>query len=164
MVSPEHIDKMPAEESALPPTEKKQPKSTSFRQWVSIVMYIIVMYIGGVVFPLVGGFLFGWLGWGGAFFENVLIALLFAFIGALLLRSWWALLIVPVADLVGWFVGGLVVPPFMVGGWPAVQEYIAYYFSGFQYDIMIYVIWVLALIVTASIGTAIGKRLQKMLW
>ncbi len=163
MVSPEHFDKMPAEEPALLPTEKKQPKSTSLRRWVSIVMYIIVMYIGGVVFPLVGGFLFGWLGWGGAF-ENVLIALLFAFIGALLLRSWWALLIVPVADLVGQFVGRLVVPPFMVGGWPAVQAEVAYYFSGFQYAIMIYVIWVLALFVTASIGTAIGKQLQKMLW
>jgi hypothetical protein len=135
MVSPEHFDNMPAEEPALPPTEKKQPKSTSLRWWVSIVMYIIVMYLGGVVFPLVGGFLLGWLGLGGACFENALIALLFAFIGALLLRSWWALLIVPVADLVGWFVGGLVVPPFLQGGWPAVQAEVANYFSGFQYAV-----------------------------
>ncbi len=56
MVSPEHVDEQKSEnEHILFPAEMKQPKLASSRRWISILMYIV-----GVVFPLVGGLLFGW--------------------------------------------------------------------------------------------------------
>lgn len=126
------------------------------------------------MFPLVGGFLFGWLA---AFrapeavdpnagFGNALIVFLFAFIGALLLRSWWALLIVPVADMLGQIGANLVLAPLVQGGWLAVQERFAQYFSGGIWMAIggLGVMWILSLIGTAGIGIALGKWLQKHPW
>jgi len=117
----------------------------------------------GVVLPLVGGFLGEWsqILWG------IMIAFLFAFLGALLLRSWWALLIVPVMASVGMHVEISVLEPFMQGGWPDVQAWSASSFSGVDLGaegIAILSFWILPLFVTAGIGTIIGKQLQMRLW
>ena len=170
MVSPEHVDNMPDDEQALSSAEKKQPQPVLSRRWVRVLMSIV-----GAVLPFVGGFLFGWLGyyaipanedstaWSQNFLLSVSILLLFAFVGALLLRSWWALLIVPVVASVGLIMGDLVVPPLMQGGWPAVQAMFVWFFSGIQNDVMLYAIWFLSLLGTTAIGSVIDKQLQMRL-
>lgn len=102
MASPEHIDEQkPALKQISTADEEK-------RSWLKPLKRVL-----GVVLPLVGGFASIWV------FVYVLIdnwllglfgALLLGAVGALLFRSWWAILIVPLALLVGELLAAYMVP------------------------------------------------------
>jgi hypothetical protein len=79
-------------------------------------------------------------------------------IGALLLRSWWALLIVPVVFAIGVTLGILLLP-FLQGGWPALQASLG---SGMVegLDFLLF-LGTPAVIVLAALGAALGVGLGK---
>jgi len=78
----------------------------------------VLLRILGVALPFANGFLFGW----GVAPESVgyvlVLGMLMVLVGAFLLRSWWVLVMVPVAFVVGNVLGEMWVP-LMQSGWPA---------------------------------------------
>jgi hypothetical protein len=131
------------------------------------------MRILGVALPLVGGFLTSWPYSNPdyevigihiqviAFWGLALVVCLTVFVGALLLRSWWSLLILPVAAYVGTVLGNVVFS-LIQGGVPMMQEWIGNWIGGFLNIIgLVVMIVFLPLIVVASIGTAISPWLKK---
>jgi len=114
MVSPEHIDNQKPEnqqvyssnvEQQLPAGGEKK------RTWLKPLMRV-----GGIVVPLIGGFAIMFL-----LISNpdlqwlMLVALLLGVVGALLFRSWWAILVVLLAfslgDFVAWQLAPVVLSP-----------------------------------------------------
>lgn len=87
------------------------------RRWLNLLVSIL-----GVELPLIGGF---WV------WNNQWAPLLFlsVFFGALFLRSWWALLVVPALFAFG-IVLGIALLPFLQGGWSALQALLANGFEG----------------------------------
>jgi hypothetical protein len=123
-------DKRQGEEQAMTPVQEKQTAapheeragSTSAppRLWIRVLLPILV-----VALPMGGGLIWGGIG---DIFDDLWLNLtiilgcgLLAFVGAALLRSWWALLVEPVAWAVGWILGALLIP-LIQGGWPALQD------------------------------------------
>jgi hypothetical protein len=123
-------DKRQGEEQAPSPGKEKQAAplhveragstSASPRRWIRVLLPILA-----VALPMVGGLIWGGIG---DIFDEMWIYLtiilgcgLLAFVGAFLLRSWWALLVEPVAWAIGWILGALLIP-LIQGGWPALQD------------------------------------------
>ncbi len=100
MVAPEHVDEQRSEdESFLSPVQEREipPVSENIHAWrkpVRVLLGIVVSLIGGIVctyFTLnPAGFYYGWIV---AFFVGIA--------GAVLLRSRWAILVVPIAFTLG---------------------------------------------------------------
>jgi hypothetical protein len=125
-----HDDKTQGEEWLSPPAENKhmgaplekrpEPTPASPRRWKGVLLSIL-----GIGLPFVVGFLNGW-PWQymsesavqtNSFLNAVLLVgiALSAFVGAALLRSWWAILIVPVSCIAGWILAGIL--SLLVYGW-----------------------------------------------
>src|SRR5690242_12680252 len=103
MISQEQSEQMPS-------VEEKQ-WLISGEEWQRMKTLLVIL---GIEIPLLGGF---WVWnnypWNYAMFLSVAI-------GALLLRSWWAMLFVPVVFAIGVTLG-IVLLPFLQSGWPALQ-------------------------------------------
>jgi hypothetical protein len=111
----------------------------------------LLLLILGIEIPLIGGF---WVWnndpWYYALFLTVPL-------GALLLRSWWALLIVPVVFAIGIALGILLLP-LLQGGWSAVQDRLE---SGLEgVDILLFM-GTPAIIGLTALGAALGVGLDK---
>jgi hypothetical protein len=119
-----HDDKTQGEEQLTPPTENKQmgaplekgpePTPTSPRRWKGVLLSIL-----GIVLPCVGGFLISWPWPDGESLDILFVflgACLLVFVGAALLRSWWAITIVPIAFIAGEILARNIVIP-LVQGW-----------------------------------------------
>ena len=104
-----HDDKTQGEEWLSPPAENKQmgeplekgpePTPASRQRWKGVLLSIL-----GIVLPCVGGFLIVWPWPDGENLDILFVFLgvcLLVFVGAALLRSWWAITIVPVAFIAG---------------------------------------------------------------
>ena len=170
MIPQIHDDKIQGEKQLLSPVEEKQTGAPLEKQqkqtpprpqrWRQRIL--------GVALPLVGGFIaYGpWLYIPdlfnyrlGVIFLGALVVWLTVFVGALLLRSWWSLLILPVAAYVGIVLGNSVVFPLILGGVPIMQESIGTWIGGFPYSIVaVAMIVFVPLIVVASIGTILNNR------
>ncbi len=111
MVSPEQIDNQKSEnQQASDPAVKQQvpTEGEKKRTWLKPLMRGV-----GVVVPLLGGFTIlcltisniTFLGWG-----LVLVACLLGVAGAVLFRSWWAQLFVPLAFTLGEFLAWYLAP------------------------------------------------------
>jgi hypothetical protein len=129
MIPHMHDDKTQGEEQLPSPVENKQmaaplekrskPTPASPKRWIGVLLSIL-----GIVLALAGGFVIAW-PWrymGVSETNAFLISVLFGgggfliFVGAALFRSWWALLIVSVAWVVGWILAGGILSP-LVYGW-----------------------------------------------
>jgi hypothetical protein len=123
------------------PVNKKgwgvRKKEWRWRIWLAIL---------GIEIPLIGGF---WV-WNNDPWYYVLF--LSVPLGAVLLRSWWALLIVPVVFAIGIALGILLLP-FLQGGWPAVQNRLEGGLEGV--DILLF-LGTPAIIGLTALGTALG--------
>jgi hypothetical protein len=111
MVSPEHIDNQKSEnqQAHSPAVEQQVPAGgEKKRTWLKPLMRGV-----GVVVPLLGGFAIlsftisniDFLGWG-----LLLVACLLGVAGALLFRSWWAQLVIPLAFALGEFLSWYLAP------------------------------------------------------
>jgi hypothetical protein len=132
----------------MPPVEKKQwliPEE----EWQRTNILLVIL---GIEFPLIGGF------WVWNNYPWYYVMFLSVAIGALLLRSWWAMLIVPVVFAIGVTLGILLLP-FLQGGWPAAQASLG---SGMVegLDFLLF-LGTPAVIVLTAIGAAIGVRLGR---
>jgi hypothetical protein len=172
MIPQIHNDKIQGEEQLASPVEEKQtgapleeqqkqtpPRSQRWRQRIL-----------GVALPLVGGFL----AYGplyipdlinyrlGVYFLGTLVVWLTVLVGALLLRSWWSLLILPGAAYVGTVLADLIVFPLIQGGVPMMQESIGSWIGSFPNLIVAVVMSVFVpLIVAALIGTLLSTRFKR---
>jgi hypothetical protein len=139
------------EEETSPPLDQKQP-STPASSWRGWSLWLRVL---GVVVAFAGGF--------ASFLPidvpiyMILMArpILFGMVSGGLLRSWWAMLIVPVAFSLGLFV--LIVA---MGGFD-LQKMIESGFEGLDLDIPI--LGVVSVAIGAAIGTPIGKKIEQRL-
>jgi hypothetical protein len=110
MVSPEHVDEQKPENKQAPSPAMKQQVRTEVekkRVWLKRVL--------GVVVPLIGGFASIWvffiyLGIDSWFLLLPVVALLLGAASALLFRSWWAILVVPIAFALGGFLAYYLIP------------------------------------------------------
>jgi hypothetical protein len=132
MIPQMHDDKIQGEKQVPSPVENKQmatpfekrsePTPASPRRWISVLLSIL----GGAL-PMIAGSMVWW-PWGvpdifdaGWVFGTVALGTcLMVFVGAALLRSPWALLVVPVAWIAGEFLG-VILRLLVEGGWPALQ-------------------------------------------
>lgn len=83
--------------------------------------------------------------------------LLTVLVGAFLLRSWWALLIVPVVFAIG-IAFGILLFPLLQGGWPALEDRLNRGLEGV--DILLFLGTPVVIALTAlgaSVGVALGK-------
>src|SRR5260370_23287744 len=123
MIPQMHNDKTQGKEQLLPPFKNKpiatplvekpsQPTPATPRRWIGVLLLIL-----GILLPLAGGFLAGWpwyrFGHEGDFipplpFWGTVLSLV---VGAALLRSWWAVLIVPVVWSAGSTLAGDIIRP-----------------------------------------------------
>jgi hypothetical protein len=151
MIPQVHNDIIWHEEETAPPLDQKQ-ESTSASSWRGWSLWLRVL---GVVVAFVGGI--------ASFLPIpidvpiyvVLMAppILFGMVSAGLLRSRWAILIVPVAFSLGFFV--LTVA---TGGFD-LQKMIESGFEGLDFLIL----GVVAVLIGVAIGTPIGKRIEQRL-
>jgi hypothetical protein len=132
----------------IPPVETKRSLMTE-EEWKRTNLLLVIL---GIEIPLLGGF---WV-WNNDPWYYVMI--FSVAIGAFLLRSWWAILVVPVVFAIGVTLGILFLP-FLQSGWPAVQAILG---SGMMegMDFLLF-LGTPAVIVLASIGAAIGVLLGK---
>jgi len=172
MIPQIHDDKIQGEEQLPSPVKEKQTgvpleqqqKQTPPRpqRWRQRIL--------GVALPLVVGFL----AYGplyipalfnyrlGVFFLGTLVVWLTVLVGALLLRSWWSLLILPGAAYVGTLLAALIVFPLIQGGVPMMQESIGSWIGSFPNAILAAVMSVVVpLIVAALIGTLLSTRFKR---
>jgi hypothetical protein len=182
-----HDDKTQGEEQLQPPVGNKpiatplvekpsQPTPTTPRRWIGVLLFIL-----GILLPLAGGFLAGWpwyqLGYEGDFipplpFWGTVLSLV---VGAALLRSWWAVLIVPVVWSAGSALAGYILQPFIWGwdctpithitcpgayspGLPAIQAMLG---SGLLWRGLGFLL--LPLLACAALGAGIGVALSNWL-
>lgn len=187
MISQMHDDKTQGEEQLLPPVENKpiatplvekpsQPTPATPRRWIGVLLLIL-----GILLPFAGGFLAGWpwyrFGYEGDFipplpFWGTVLSLV---VGAALLRSWWAVLIVPVVWSAGSTLAGYILQPFLWGwdctlvtnitcpgayspGWSAVQAMLG---SGLLWRELGFLLP--PLLACATLGAGIGVALSNWL-
>jgi hypothetical protein len=152
MISHEQNNIHEPEEKAALPLDQKQT-TTPASLWRGWSLWLRVL---GVVVPLVGGFAL-------AFPINIpvieglylLMPLLVGVVSAGLLRSWWAMLIVPVAFSVGFFLSNI----FQMGGFD-LQNWAA---SGFEGILMLVFLGVVPVAIGVAIGNPIGKKIEQRL-
>jgi streptogramin lyase len=143
----QHVTMQPGEQAPSQIEEKQTLTPVEERRRMTLLVRIL-----GVEVALLSGFLlWATLDW------SFLLMFLGAFAGALLLRSWWALLIVPVAFAIGMTLGAVLLP-LMQGGWPALQDRIA---EGFEPLDVLLVIGPWLVLLSAAGGTAVGVALSK---
>jgi len=166
MIPQMHDDKIQGEEQLPSPVEEKKtgahleeqrkqipPRPQRSRQWL--------MRILGVALPLVVGFIAigPWSLYNfdrrTGLFLGYLVVCLTVFVGAILLRSWWSLLILPGAAIIGIVLGNFVVFPLIQGGVPMMQESIGNFLNSVGAVVMIVFV---PLMVIALIGTPLGIR------
>jgi hypothetical protein len=134
----------------IPPVEKKQWLMPE-EEWHRTNILLLIL---GIEIPLLGGF------WVWNNYPWYYVMFLSVAIGALLLRSWWAILIVPVVFAIGVTLGILLLP-FLQGGWPALQASLG---SGMVEGLeFLLFLGTPAVIVLATLGAAIGVGLGKWL-
>ena len=150
MISHEQNNIRQPEEETAPPLDQKQT-STPASSWRSWSLWLRVL---GVVVPLVAGFAL-------AFPTDIplglylLLPILVGVVSAGLFRSWWAMLIVPVAFSVAFFLSNIV----QMGGFD-LQNWAA---SGFEgVDILVF-LGVVPIAIGIAIGTLIGKKIEQRL-
>ncbi|HET8913329.1 MAG TPA: hypothetical protein VFN23_17775 [Ktedonobacteraceae bacterium] len=114
----------------------------------------LLLVILGIEVPLIGGF---WV-WNNYPWSNIMF--LSVATGAFLLRSWWAMLIVPVVFAVGVALGILLLP-FIQGGWPALQAILG---SGMVegMDFLLFLGTPAAIVLTAF-GAGLGVGLNRLI-
>jgi hypothetical protein len=150
----------PVEEkqTATPIEKKSKPMPASPQRWIQVLLLIF-----GVALPVVAGSMVWWpwgvpdifdAGW--VLWTVVLGTCLLVFVGAALLRSPWALLIVPVAWIGGEFLGA-VVRPLVEGGWPALQAEIHFW----DVQGVIIPLGLLPVILCTLFGTGLGMWLKE---
>lgn len=138
----------PEEETPSLDQEQTAPATSSWQGW-SLWLRIL-----GVVLALVGRFIFPFLaipdetGW-----SFPLSVVLVGFVSAGLLRSWWSLLIVPVAFNMGFFLSNI-----FQGGFD-LQQLAAGNFEGLDF----LVFFAVFVDIGVAIGTPIGKMIEKRL-
>jgi hypothetical protein len=140
------------EEETPPPLEQKHT-ATATSSWRGWSLWLRVL---GVVVPLVAGFAL-------AFPINIplnvyllmLVPLLVGVVSAGLLRSWWAMLFVPVAFSVGFFLSNI----FQMGGFD-LQNWAA---SGFEGVDILVILGVVPIAIGVAIGTPIAKKIEQRL-
>ncbi|GEM_PF-2966558 len=188
MIPHMHDDKTQSEEQILSPVENKQmatplekrskPTPAPPKRWIGVLLTIL-----GIFLALAGGFLsaWPWMNMGVSETIGLINILLFVgialsvVVGAALLRSWWALLIVPIAFVAGAILAGYILDPLIYGwncvsveelhficpplalnsyvpGWSAVQAK----FESFWIDMST---WLPIMIWPLLIGTALGAWL-----
>ncbi len=130
------------------PSEKKHwviPEG----DWQRTHMLLLIL---GIELPLISG-LWVWNNdpWGTVMFLSVAL-------GAILLRSWWAVLIVPIFFAIGIALGMLFLP-YLQGGWPLLQAQLD---SGMVegMDFLLF-LGTPAAIILAAVGAAIGVVFDK---
>jgi hypothetical protein len=138
MMDMQQIERQPVIGKLITISEKR-------RRWINPLGFIL-----GVELPLIGGF---WV-WNNPWAPLLFLSVLF---GALFLRSWWALLVVPALFVIGVALG-IVLLPLVQGGWSALQALLANGFEGL--DILLY-IGALPVILLAALGSAAGVSLGK---
>lgn len=137
------------EQSEQKPLVEKKLWLMPEEEWQRTNLLLVIL---GIELPLIGGF---WVWnnypWSYVMFLSVLT-------GALLLRSWWALLIAPVVFAIGVTLG-IFLLPFLQGGWPAAQASLE---SGIieGLDFLLF-LGTPAAIVLAALGAAIGAGLGR---
>ena len=141
-------------QTAAPREEQVGSLSNSPRRWIRVLLPILA-----VALPLVGGLIWGGIG---DIYDSMLLALtvilgcgLLALVGAVLLRSWWALVVEPVAWAVGYILGALLFP-LIQGGWPALQDTITLIWENKQTLVMILQGASLPLLLGTFLGTVGG--------
>jgi hypothetical protein len=156
MKSPEHIDEQKPEDQQAPSPDVKQQVPTEVekkRPWLKPLMRV-----AGIVLPLVANFAGIWVvavfmapsaqGWS---ILAIFGVLLLGGVSAALFRSWWAVLVVPIAFALGGFLAFYLVPlvispnPFDIGDAP---------FGVFLWEI----IGPILALFGALIGTALRKN------
>jgi hypothetical protein len=150
MIPQVHNDRIWYEEQTPPPVDQKQ-KSTSASSWRGWSRLLRVL---GVVVPFVGGFTLS--------FPNplplsvyLLEPILLGIVAAGLLRSWWAMLVVPVALSVGFFLGNIFqMGGFDLHGWAA---------SGFEGVDILVILGVVPVAIGVAIGIPFGKKIEQRL-
>jgi hypothetical protein len=147
----EQHDEMPHGEQAPSPIEEKHMlTAVEERQRMNRLVRLL-----GVEVALISGFLL-WTtsSW---YFLSMILGV---FVAALLLRSWWALLVVPAAFAVGMALGAVLLP-LMQGGWPALQDRMAEGFEPLDI-ILIFGSWLV--ILSTACGAVIGVGFGKWRW
>jgi hypothetical protein len=117
MVSPEYIHEQKPENQQVhsPAVEEKVPEvGEKKRTWLKLLMRV-----GGIVVTLVGGFAILFLTLSNPDFQWImLVALLLGVVGALLFRSWWAILVILLAfsfgEFLAWQLAYVVLPPYSI--------------------------------------------------
>ena len=117
MVSPEHIhEQKPENQQATAPAVKQQVPAVGEkkRTWLKLLMRV-----GGIVVTLVGGFAILFLTLSNLDFQWImLVALLLGVVGALLFRSWWAILVILLAfsfgEFLAWQLAYVALPPYSI--------------------------------------------------
>ena len=132
MILQMHDDKTQGEEWLSPPAENKQmgaplekqsePTPSPPKRWIGVLLSIL-----GIVLAFAGGFLFGW-PW--QYVDSTVLLFMYlgvglsVVVGAALLRSGWAITLVPLVCIAGGLLARFIVSP-LVGsygpGWSAVQ-------------------------------------------
>lgn len=134
---------------SLPESPLLVTKSEKKWRWLNLLVSI-----PGVELPLIGGF---WV------WNNQWAPLLFlsVFFGALFLRSWWALLVVPALFAFG-IALGIALLPFLQGGWSALQALLANGFEGLDIPLVLGPLPVILLTALgAAAGVSFGKRMRQ---
>jgi len=168
MIPQMHDDKIQGEEQLSSPLEETQTGApleeqqrqtpTSLQRWISVLLCIL-----GVAMPLVAGSMVC-LSWGWPFgpdlslYATLLMMAVLAAVGAFLLgfvfRARWAAWLVPVAWIVGDFLGA-VVRRLVDGEWPFGNEHFLAAQSG---DV---VLFGSLMIILGFIGVAVGSRFRR---
>lgn len=160
MVSPEHVNEQKPENKAAPdPAEEKQvlPASEHKRPWMEPLLRV-----GAVVYALIGGFAIVCLmsinidfqGWG------YLVAFLLGTACALLFRSWWAILVVPLALGLGEYLAGYH-NPFALSNDPRLFMYVTGFGFWFSAAVFIPILAVIGSCIGSYLGVA-WKKKQKL--
>ncbi len=149
-----HNDSIGREEETPPLADQKQqsPPAPSWRGWSWLFRIL------GVVVPLVGGFVLSFpnpLPWSLPLDMYLLEPVGVGIVAAGLLRSWWAILVVPIALSMGFFLGNI----FQVGGFD-LQGWIASGFEGM--DILVF-LGVVPAAIGVAIGIPLGRRVEQRL-
>jgi hypothetical protein len=168
MISQDHVDEMQQIEQAPSPVEKNQQPapvkelhtsaSTAWARSRSLLLRIF-----GVLVPLLGGY--GIFAFPPESMQQIINPIdawlltsgVLALCGAILLRSWWALLVVPFALAIGMILAAII-PNIVQGGFD-LQGWAA---SGFEPLDMVLILGLTPAVIGAAVGAPIGKGLERL--
>ena len=156
MVSPEHVNEQkPEDKPALSPAEEKQVLPASENKWLWMEL---LLRVGAVVYALIGGFAIVCLmsinmdfqGWG------LFVAFLLGTACALLFRSWWAILAIPLAFGLGVYLAGFH-NPFALSFDPRISMGD----NGFGFWLNVAIFMPILAVIGACIGSFVGVLWKK---